>query len=50
MKEYKVGYKYKVTEDGKELIGTITDINFEGYRVSWSDGSETLETYPDEVN
>ena len=47
MKEWTVGDRYTVIEDGHRLRGTITAIGSDGYTVQWSDGRVTIELQPD---
>lgn len=47
----KVGDKYSIIENGKRLIGRITQIDAYGYFVViWSDGLETREENPSPMN
>ena len=46
-KVYKVGDCYTVIEDCVRLRGKITAIDKQGYHVQWSDGSTSIEDYPD---
>ena len=46
-KEWKVGDKYKIIDDGQVLTGTIIEITHDGrFIVKWSDNVKTIEDWP----
>lgn len=46
-KDWKVGDKYQIVDDGRVLTGTIKQITPDGYYiVKWSDNVETIEDWP----
>ena len=45
-RQWKVGDRYTVIQDGRRLLGTIYKIDWEGYHVEWSNGEFTVEDVP----
>ena len=46
-KQWKVGDRYSVIEDGKRIVGKIRKIDWEGFHIEWNTGEFTIEDAPD---